>query len=132
MDRSPRGMVRTDFEHREIERPVLPSDVLEFWGQPGVGREESLATLGLDDPRRPERRVAIVGSTAGEMLRGRCRKPDTCDLRALVPVELDDPIGIDAEFLQALAYAERGDDRHALDGQRLDRRTTEVTIVIVR
>jgi hypothetical protein len=49
-----------------------------------------------------------------------------------LPVELGDARRIDAVALEVATHAERRDDRYALARQGLDRRATQVIVVIVR
>src|SRR5262249_11373255 len=124
---------RADLEHHEVERSFALADRRELRSEARVTAEEHPTPFALDDPRRPERAVAIERSTPGEVTRRRCRETEAAlrQGRLLPPVELDDAIRLDPEILEPSADAERRHERHAETRELAHRRKVEMVVVVV-
>ena len=132
VDERPRRPVRADAHQRHVEGPVPQPDLLVAVEVAGVAAVEDLVPAARDDPRAPERRVAIGEPASREVPRGRRRQCHARDLRLLVPVELLNLRRRDAPLLQVRADAERDEEARAALGERLDRLHVEVIVVVVR
>src|SRR5262245_39954589 len=134
VDVTPRGVIRTDFERDRVEGTETSRDLRILPSESGVGTEEEGVSCSPQMERRPQRRVAILETSAREMLRRRGGDRHALHVGTFPPVELRDAFRREAPSLEPLTDPERGDDgrRRLRLGECEDRGPIEMIVVVVR
>ena len=107
-----RVVVGADRQQGQVERAQPRADPGERRVVAGVAAEEHAVPRAGDRPRRPQRGVAVEVAP-GEVPRLGAGEGQPGDGRALVPVQLHDPVLGHAPLAQVLADADRDDERRA-------------------
>ena len=137
VDVTPGRVEGADLQHHQVKRAQQRADQRVFAGQPGIAREKHRMPVGAQHHRGPQRGVAVLQATAGEVLRrrGRHRQPAAVGAgqrTRFPPVQLGDARGRHSPALQVGTHTQRGDDRHLQQRQRADGGVVEVVVVVMR
>ena len=132
VDVRPLRIVGPGFYHRQVEGAVLLADFLETLEIAAVAAEEDARAARLDDPGRPQRRIAVAQAAARKVLGRRRHQLDAVDVGGLPPRQLPHLAGRDAPRDQPVAHAQRRDEMLGLAGQRQHGGVVQVVVVVVR